>query len=132
MEGAIAALEESNPLCAHALRVVRAKSKVLPVNERIEACKGFIEKAKRRFTRTEAVISRAHEQKSIFEAEVLDGEARLLQLQAEVDARPKLGPSPSVAELQRRIDQLVQERDVLKVHPKQLRGLDGPWSSNGS
>ena len=67
---------ESNPLCAFlkdALRVVRAKSKVLPVCERVEACKCFIERAKKRLTRTEAVISRAHEQKLIFEAEVRDG-----------------------------------------------------------
>ena len=106
LEGAIAALGESNPLCAplkDALRVVRAKSKVLPVNERVEACRGFIERAKKRLTRTEAVISRAHEQMSIFKAEVRDGEARLLQLQAEFDAQPEpVGPSPSVAELQRK------------------------------
>ena len=75
-------------------------------------------------TRTEAVISRAHEQKSIFEAEVRDGEARLLQLQAEFDARPEpVGPTPSVAELQRKIDQLVQE----KVKAAS-RGLDGRCS----
>ena len=133
LEGAIAALGESNPLCAplkDALRVVRAKSKVHPVKERVEACKGFIERAKKRLTRTEAVISRAHEQKSIFEAEVRDGEARLLQLQAELDAQPEpVGPSPSVAELQRKIDQLVQERDALKVYPKQLPGV---WMADGA
>ena len=133
LEGTIAALGESNPLCAplkDALRIVRAKSKVLPVKERVEACKGFIERAKKRLTRTEAVISRAHEQKSIFEAAVRDGEARLLQLQAELDAQPEpVGPSPSVAELQRQIDQLVQERDALKVHPRQLPGV---WMADGA
>ena len=133
LEGAIAALGESNPLCAllkDALRVVRAKSKVLPVNERIEACKGFIERAKKCFTRTEAVIARSHEEKSIFEAEVRDGEARLLQLQAEFEARPEpVGPSPSVAELQSKVDQFVQERDALKVNPKQLPGV---WMADGA
>ena len=39
-------------------RVVCAKSKVLPVNERMKACKGFIEKDKKRVTRPEAVISK--------------------------------------------------------------------------
>ena len=82
LEGAIVALGESNPLHAplkDALRVVRAKSKV------------------QRFTRTEAVISRAHEQKSIFEAEVRDGEARLLQLQAEFDRTTSTSGSVTVS-----------------------------------
>ena len=51
----------SNPLCAplkNALCVVCAKSKVLPVNERMKACKGFMEKDKKRVTRPEAVISK--------------------------------------------------------------------------
>ena len=46
------------------------------------------------------MIARAHEQKLIFEAELRDGEARLLQLQAECEAQPQpLGPS--VVELQK-------------------------------
>ena len=63
LQGAIAALGESNPLFAplqEALRGARAKSKVAPVNERVEACKSFIERAKKRIVvRTEA--AKAHE-----------------------------------------------------------------------
>ena len=62
LQGAIAALGEGNPLSAPlqaALRSARTKSKVLPVNERVEACKGFLERAKKRLFRTEAVIAKA-------------------------------------------------------------------------
>ena len=44
------------------------------------------ERAKRRLTCTEAVIARAHEQKSIFKSQLGDVEARLVQLQAEFEA----------------------------------------------
>ena len=55
LQGAIAALGEGNPLSAPlqaALRSARTKSKVLRVNERVEACKGFVERAKKRLVRT--------------------------------------------------------------------------------
>ena len=60
--------------------------------ERVEACKGFIERAKKRFVRIEAVIAKAHEQKLIFEAELREGEACLLQVQGESEAQ-STGPS---------------------------------------
>ena len=122
-EVAAEASSEVAPL-KDALRVVRAKSKVPPVNERVEACKGFIERAKKRLTRTEAVISRAHEQKSIFEAEVRDGEARLLQLQAEFDAQPE-----PVGAQNRPVGS--GTRCVEGPSKAASRGLDGRWSSNG-
>ena len=132
MQGAIATLGESNPLFVplqKALRGARAKSKVPPVNERVEACKCFIERAKKRIVRTKAVLAKAHEQKLIFESELRDGEERLLQLQAELEAQPEF-PGPSVVELQRRIDQLVQERDVLQANlPK--KALPGVWMTDG-
>ena len=90
LEGAIAALGEGNPLSAPlqaALRSARTKSKVLPVNERVEACKGFLERAKKRLVRTEAVIAKAHEQKMLFEAELREGEARLLLPQLRASER---------------------------------------------
>ena len=63
-----------------ALRVARPKAKVLPLEEQITACKNFVERARKRVTRVEAVISRALEQKVVFETEVQEGEARLQQL----------------------------------------------------
>ena len=82
LQGVIPALGEGNPLSAPlqaALHSARTKSKVLPVDERVEACNGFLERAKKRHVRTEAVIAKAHEQKLIFEAELREGEARLVQ-----------------------------------------------------
>ena len=117
LQGAVAALGEGNPLSAPlqaALRSARTKSKVLPVNERVK-----------RLVRTEAVIAKTHEQKLIFEGEWREGEARLLQLQAATRA---LGPS--VAELQRRIDQLIQERDALQANPPKT-ALPGVWMTDG-
>ena len=128
LQGAISALGEGNPLSAPlqaALRSARTKSKVLPVNERVEACKGFLERAKKRLVRIEAVIAKAHEQKLIFEAELREGEAHLLQLQAESKVQPQ---GPSVTELQRRIDQLIQERDALQKNPPKT----GLWMTDGT
>ena len=113
---------------AGSLRSARTKSKILQVNETVEACKGFLERAKKRLVRTEAVIAKAQEQKLIFEAELREGEARLFQLQAESEAQPE---GPSVAELQSKIDQLIQERDALqKIPPK--TALPGLWMADGS
>ena len=74
------------------------------------------------------MIAKAHEQKLIFD-ELREGEARLLQLQAESEAQPEpLGPS--VTELQRRIDQLIQERDALQANP-QKTALPGVRMTDG-
>ena len=93
------------------------------------ACKSFMEK---RLTYTEAVIAGAHEQKSIFESELRDGEARLLQLQSEFEARPE-PVGLSVAEMQRKIDQLAQERRCVEGQFKATpTSLDDRWSSTRS
>ena len=78
------ALGEGNPLAkplVEALRIARSKAKVLPLEEQIIACKHFVEQARKRVSRVEAVISRALEQKVVFEKKVQDGEARLQQLE---------------------------------------------------
>ena len=93
--GAIAELGESNPHSTplkEALRVARAKS-ILPVNERIEACKSFIEKARKPLVRTEAVLE------EIFESELRVCEARLAQLQSVSATQPEQPAGPSVVEL---------------------------------
>ena len=70
LEAALSALGErkrhAKPL-VEALRVARAKAKVLPLEEQIVACKNFVKRARKRVTRVEAVISRALEQKVVFE-----------------------------------------------------------------
>ena len=74
--------------------------------------------------RTEA---KAHEQKLIFKAELREGEARLVQLQAESEAQSE---GPSVTDLQSKIDQLIQERDVLLNNPPKT-ALPGVWMADG-
>ena len=54
---------------------------------------------------------------AIFETELWDGESRLAQLQSFFEAQREQPVGPSVVELQRRIDQLVQECDALKANP---------------
>ena len=66
-------------------------------------------------------------QKAIFESELRDGEARLAQLQFLSEAQQEQPAGPSVVELQRRIDQLVQECDALKANPTR-KELPGVWT----
>ena len=73
----------------------------------------FIARAQRRVTRAEEVIKRAQEQRAVYVAEVEEAEQRLLSLQEE--AHPALPVAvPEVGELQRRIEELVRERDLLR------------------
>ena len=121
LERAIAVLVESNPLCAPLKDARRACQ-----NERIKVCKSFIERAKNRLTRMEAVIARARAEIDLRGRSL--GGARLVYLQTEFEARPEpVDPSPSI-EFQRKIDQLVQERGALKVNPKQLPRSGWPMS----
>lgn len=134
LEAALSALGEGNPHAkplVEALRVARSKAKVLPVEEQIIACKNFVERAKKRVMRVQAVISRALEQKVVFETEVQEGEARLQQLEESHSHRP-VDAAASVTELQRRIDDLTRERDSLRaatprVFPR-VSMADGPES----
>ena len=118
-EAALSALGEGNPHAkplVEALRVARAKAKVLLLEEQIVASQNFVERARKRVTRVEAVISRALEQKVVFETEVQEGEARLQQ-------------AASVTELQRRIDDLTRERDSLRAATPRV--LPGVWMADG-
>ena len=130
LQGVIAALGEGSPLCAPlqaAFRSARTKSNFRPVNERVEACKGFLERAKKRFVRTEGVIAKAQEQKLIFEAELREGEARLFQLQAESEAQPE---GSSVTELQSRIDPGARRVAGKSSEDSASRFVDGRWISS--
>ena len=132
LEAAIAVLGESNPHARplkDALQATKSRSRVPPVAERIEVCKTFLERAKRRVVRAEEIIKRAVEQKDVHVAEVEDAERRLLQKRGSPHARVS-----EVGELKRQIDELVQERDqlrqtVCKGVPKQLQG---EWFSDGA
>ena len=84
-----------------------------PVAERVEACKKFLERAKRRVARAEEVINRAQEQRVINMEEVEEAEKRMLVLQAEA-AHPPPSSLPEVGELQRQIAELIRERDLLR------------------
>ena len=77
--------------------------------------------AKQRVVPAEAVITRAVEQKAIYEGEVAEGEKRLQQLLSEdaSPAPPAPACPPQVAELQRQIDDLMKEREMWKVAKKQ-------------
>ena len=107
LEADISALEEKNPHAqslVEALRVARAKTKVPPVQQRIQSCKTYVERARKRVARAEAVIARTTEQKPIYEGEVA-------------------GP-----ELQRQIDKLVRKRDLWKAAKTQIpRETQGVW-----
>ena len=100
-----------------------------PIVELIKACKEFIERAKKRLSRT-AVIVRAHEQKKVFETEVQEGEARLKELEAEAAVSVPEPVTPVISDLQRQIDTLVRERDLLKAAVPITR-KPGVWMADG-
>ena len=103
-----------------ALRSTRAKTRVLPVSERVETCKMFVDRAKKRVQRAQDVVDKALSQKAVHEAEVAEGERRMALLQAEA-AQPA-----HVTELQQQIDALVRERDALRASLFQ----DGKYTSH--
>ena len=103
-----------------ALRDARAKSKVFPVGKR-RGVQGV--------HRESQEASRAHEQKKVFETEVQEGEARLKELEAEAVSVPE-PVTPVISDLQRQIDTLVRERDLLKAAVPPTRG-EGVWMDDG-
>ena len=103
-----------------ALRVARNKTKLPPIQEQVESCKSFIERARTRVLRAKAVTDRAIEQKAVCEKEVADGELRLEALQAQGANPPPPVVSSLVSELQQKIDTLVEERDALRPCPDEV------------
>ena len=99
-----------------ALKKARAQSKVSPVRERMESCRKFIERAKKRVMRAEDLITKATEQKAVF----------LKQLESEAAA--PVSSEPVVADLQRQINALILERDSLRGMQKTM---PGEWCSDG-
>ena len=137
-----AAIDLLRPASVHAkplltaLKAAQERSKVGPIQERLDSCRQIIERAKKRVLRADEVIARAVEQKAIFEAEVVQAEQRLALLQAEaVATTPPVTPEPDqVKELQTQIDVLVRQRDALKfASGRQVGGGEGSamWMGSG-
>ena len=135
LESAISVLGEDNKharALLEALKVAKMQATVHPIQDRINACKAYLERARKRVARADAVIARALEQKSIFDGEVADGEKRLQELQLEEAQGPVLAPLPKVAELQQQIDDLVRERELLRASQSRIpREHPGQWCANG-
>ena len=82
LEAAVRALGGESSVHAklvEALKAARAKSRVLPVTERLVACRNFLERARKRVARAEELNVKATEQKSAFVLEVQEAEDRLQQ-----------------------------------------------------
>ena len=129
LENAIQVLGETNPHAqplVEALRVARAKTTVLPLQERIQSCKTFLERARQRVARAESVIARAVEQKEIYVKEVSEGESRLQTLMSEeVPVLAHVSVPPDVQELQR-------QRDLWRAAQTQIpREFQGMWCADG-
>ena len=115
-----AAIELLGPASVHAkplltaLKAAQERSKVVSIQERLDSCRQFIERAKKRVLPTDEVVARAVEQKAIFGAEVAQAELRLILLQAETATTLVAAlPEPAqVKELQTQIDLLVRVRDA--------------------
>ena len=122
-------LGEDNPHAKPLLEVAKNQATIPPIQDRISACKAYIERARKRVARADAVIARALEQKSIFDGEVVDGEKQLQELQLEEAQVPVLAPVPKVAELQQQIDDLVRERELMRT--SQSRKHSGQWCADG-
>ena len=136
LENAIQVLGETNPHAqplVEALRVARAKTTVPPLQERIQSCKTFLERARQRVARAESVIARAVEQKEIYVKEVSEGESRLQTLMSEEISDPAhVSVPPDVQELQRQIDELRRERDLWRATQTQIpREPQGMWCADG-
>ena len=95
LESAISVLGEDNPHARpllEVLKVAKSRATIPPIQDRINACKAYFERARKRVARADAVIARALELKSIFDGEVADGEKRLQELQLEEAQAPVLAP----------------------------------------
>ena len=111
--------------------MARAKTTLRPLQERIKSCTTFVERARQRVARAEAVIARAMEQKEIHVKEVSDGESRLQTLMSEEAPVPVPVP-PDVQELQRPIDELRRERDLWRAAQTKIhREPQGTWCADG-
>ena len=138
LEAAVSALGEGNahskPLLK-ALEVARARSQIAPVDKRIESCKSFLERARKRAGRLEEVIARATTEKEVCLQEIAESERRLQQLEAQVRVLPTQVNAQAevpVGVLQEKIDALQKERDVLLAAATPVLPRPSPaWMGDG-
>ena len=71
-----------------ALRVAQNHAKLPPIQEQLESCKTFLERARKRVLQAQAVIDRAIEQKAACESEVAEGQRMLEALQVKAAEMP--------------------------------------------
>ena len=74
-----------------ALKAARAKSRVPPVSERLTSCRNFLERARKRVTRAEDLITKTMEQKTVFMQEVAKAEERSAIGGGRVEANATIG-----------------------------------------
>ena len=73
LEAAIAALgtDSVHAKSLHeALRIAQSRNKLIPVAERVESCKKFLDRARQRVVRAQDVVDKATAQKKVHEEEV--------------------------------------------------------------
>ena len=116
LEEAVGALGEESPHAKPllvALKAARAKLNV-PVSVQIEATAKFLERARKRLAKAEAELAKVAAQKDECVAEVEAAERRLERLRDSALV-PMQHEPVEVALLQSRIDELIRERDSLRV-----------------
>ena len=97
----------------------------------MDSCKLFLERAEKRVQRAQEVIDRACEQIALYEAEVVEGEARLAKLVAEaanIQAPPVVPPQGFRAAGK---GVLVSERDALRSVASVQIPAQGTWTASG-
>ena len=89
------------------LKRAKSAAQLQPASVRLEHCRSFIERAKKRISDLEA-------EKAILEAELKEAEVRLVRLEAEVAAPPPAGSNKLSAGpiLQQMVNKLQQEKDA--------------------
>ena len=116
LEGAVAALGEESPHAKPLLTALKAaKTKLnVPISVQIESTTQYLERARKRLAQAEAEVARVTAQKDQCVADVEAAERRLERLQDSAPSAMQQEPAELV-QLQSRIDELIRERDSLRV-----------------
>ena len=131
LEAAVSALGEENAHAKHllkALDVARARSKFALV-KRIESCKTFLERARKRVGRLEEVITRATAEKEVCMEVIAESQRRLMHLEAPVHT-PPTQVDASVGALQEKVDALQEEVQLVAATPV-FSKPDPVWMGDG-
>ena len=105
--------ESSREALLTALKAAKAKLNV-PISVQIESTTQYLERARKRLAQAEAEVARVTAQKDQCVADVEAAERRLERLQDSAPSAMQQEPAELV-QLQSRIDELIRERDSLRV-----------------